>query len=171
MTPARSSRFAFGVAAALAVAVLSGSVLAACGDDDGGTTATSTTVAGALTIDGAWARTSPAIVSAGAVYLELTNASDVDDALVGVAVDATVAARAELHETKMSGSDGMMSMSPVDEIAVPAGVTVALEPGGYHVMLLDLTAALETGTTIEITLTFERAGTQVVEAEVRDVEP
>jgi hypothetical protein len=45
---------------------------------------------------------------------------------------------------------------------------VALEPGGYHIMLLDLVAPLEAGTTLEVTLTFEESGEQVVTADVRD---
>jgi copper(I)-binding protein len=68
--------------------------------------------------------------------------------------------------TAMGG--GMMTMRPVERIDVPAGETVALEPGGYHVMLLDLAAPLEVGATVEVTLTFESAGTQVVTADVRD---
>jgi copper(I)-binding protein len=67
--------------------------------------------------------------------------------------------------------DGMMGMREVEEIPVPAGETVALEPGGYHVMLIDLAAPLEVGTTFELTLEFAKAGTIVVEAEVRDEAP
>ena len=196
---------------AAAAALAASASLAACGDDDDtastDTTAaeTSTTAAGTdeptsesdLSIDGAWARTSPAMTTAGAVYMEITNDGDADDALVDVAVDASVAARAELHETAVAeddategdddmGSDagngmggdddngpmgGMMTMQEVDEIPVPAGETAVLEPGGYHVMLLELAAPLEVGSTIEVTLTFETAGDVVVEAEVRDTAP
>jgi hypothetical protein len=48
---------------------------------------------------------------------------------------------------------------------------VALEPGGYHIMLLELAAPLEVGSTIDVTLTFEHAGQKVVSAEVRDTAP
>ena len=217
----RPSRLASGSAAVLLGA---GLLLAGCGDDDSASDDTTTTVAeattteapdttapsGELTIDGAWARTSPAMTTAGAAYLQITNGTDTDDALVGAAVDVSIAGTVELHETTMSteGSDttmggesgdmstttamatttamggsegdmttttgggtGMMSMSPVEEIPVPAGETVSLEPGGYHIMLLDLVAPLETGSTIELTLTFENAGEMVVEAEVRDTAP
>jgi copper(I)-binding protein len=68
----------------------------------------------------------------------------------------------------MGGTGGMMTMQPVDRVELPAGETVALEPGGYHIMLLDLAAPLEAGTTVTITLEFERAGAQTVDAEVRD---
>jgi copper(I)-binding protein len=66
---------------------------------------------------------------------------------------------------------GMMEMKPVDQIAVPAGGSVALEPGGFHIMLRDLVKPLEVGTTVELTLTFEKAGDKVVTADVRDTTP
>jgi copper(I)-binding protein len=165
------------VAAAVIAVLLAGGALAACGDDgETAVTGTSapaeqsdvtTTVPSAVSVTGAWARTSPAVASAGAAYLEISNAADADDALVDVSVDASVAARAELHETSM-GTGGMMAMNAVDEIAVPAGTTTVLEPGGYHIMLLELAAPLEDGSTIELTLTFREAGTLVTEAQVRD---
>ena len=170
--------------------------IAACGDDedeaDATTTSETTTTEAAVevAVDGAWARTSPAVATAGAVYAEITG-GDADDTLVGVSVDPGVAARAEIHETvaaegamggesegamgeetttTMAGT-GMMEMVPIDELPIPAGETVVLEPGGYHVMLLELAAPLEVGTTVEVTFTFASAGDVVVEAEVRDTAP
>lgn len=155
----------------LLAAGLVGALGAGCGD---GTDAT-------LEITGAWARTSPMNVDNGAAYLRLT--SPVDDTLLDVAVDAEVAMAAELHETVMSDAGmsddtattettmGGMTMQEIDSIALPAGQTVALEPGGYHVMLLGLSAPLETGATIELTLTLDKAGTVVVEVPVLDEAP
>lgn len=65
-------------------------------------------------------------------------------------------------------SSGEMAMRPIDSLELPAGEAVALEPGGYHIMLIDLVAPLEAGSTIDVTLTFEKAGEQVVTATVRD---
>jgi hypothetical protein len=73
--------------------------------------------------------------------------------------------------TSSTGAAPVMEMVPVDRIAVPTGGTVALEPGGYHIMLLELAAPLEVGSTIDVTLTFEEAGQKVVSAEVRDTAP
>ena len=64
-----------------------------------------------------------------------------------------------------------MSMREVGEIALPAGTTVNLEPGGYHIMLLDLARPLSVGDKFDVTLTFETAGEQVVEVEVREEAP
>ena len=94
-------------------------VLAACGDDteeaaDTTAAATATTAGGettaAITIDGAWARTSPMMASAGAAYMTIT--SPTDDALIGASVDPSVAGVVELHETRMvEGDAGGMDMT------------------------------------------------------------
>jgi hypothetical protein len=63
---------------------------------------------------------------------------------------------------------GMMSMKQVDAVPVPAGETVELKPGGYHVMLIGLTKDLSAGDTLDVTLTFEPGGTVDVSAEVRE---
>lgn len=83
----------------------------------------------------------------------------------------TTTAMGETEPESMTGSEGDMGgpmvMREVDEIPVPAGETVELKPGGYHVMLLELVAPLEEGSEVELTLTFEKAGEQTVTAEVR----
>lgn len=154
--------------------VATATLLAGCGGDGAG-----------IAVTDAWARTSPSMTSAGAAYMVITNDGEVDDALVGAAVDSSVAATVEIHETVAMGSDttmggmgsdttmggGMMTMQPVERIDLPAGGSATLEPGGYHLMLLDLAEPLESGETISITLTFEQGGEQVVEAEVRDSAP
>lgn len=65
------------------------------------------------------------------------------------------------------GDMGMMSMRPVSSIELPAGKTVKLEPGGYHIMLIGLVNPLEEGKSIEVTLTFENAPKQTLTAPVR----
>lgn len=163
------------------VALAATALVAGCGGDGG-----------AIEVSDAWARTSPSMASAGAAYMEITNTGDGDDALIGAAVDPGIAATVEIHETVTMESDGggmgsdttmggmgtdttmgggMMTMQPVERIDIPAGGSVSLEPGGYHVMFLDLAAPFEAGDSIEITLTFENAGEQVVTAEVRDTNP
>lgn len=98
----------------------------------------------------------------GAVYMTLTNESDADDRLVGASTD--VAASVELHETQMEG--GSMAMQQVDGIAIPAGGEAVLEPGGLHVMLIDVDQGLAEGDTVDLTLSFENAGDQQVTADV-----
>lgn len=98
----------------------------------------------------------------GAAYMTLTNDGDTDDQLVGVTSD--VAEAVELHQSAMQ--DGSMSMQQVDGIDLPAGGAAVLEPGGFHVMLVGVTAELAEGDTVDLALEFANAGGQTVRAEV-----
>jgi copper(I)-binding protein len=60
-----------------------------------------------------------------------------------------------------------MAMRPIPRLPVPAGGSVEMKPGGYHVMLLGLTRDLKLGDTVDVTLTFEQAGVMTIEAPVR----
>lgn len=157
------------VLASIAAALLSVGI-AACGDD-GASDGTGSEV----TVDGAWARTSPNMVSRGAVYMEID--PSVDDRLVGVAVDPSIAAVAEIHETVMSNPTSMpmdpaeMMMRPIMSLDVPADGGVQLKPGGYHIMLIDLVEPLVTGRTFDVTLTFDVSGDLVVPVTVSDEAP
>jgi periplasmic copper chaperone A len=118
---------------------------------------------GDLTIDGAWSRTSPMVERAGAAYLRIRNGGQADDALVAAASD--VAGSVELHETTEDDS-GMMTMVPVESVPIPAGGQAVLEPGGYHIMLVDLVAPLEEGATFDLELTFQSGLTATVPVQV-----
>lgn len=106
-----------------------------------------------------------AAIPNGAVFMQLVNQGSVDDSLIGVKTD--VANAAELHESKMD-ANGVMSMSPVASIPVPAGGSVTLEPGGLHVMLIGLKRDMAVGDKFNLTLDFEKSGSRTVEVEVRD---
>lgn len=62
----------------------------------------------------------------------------------------------------------MMGMREIEALDIPAGETVSLAPGGYHLMLLDLAADLEPGQEFDLTLEFERAGERTVTVTVRE---
>jgi copper(I)-binding protein len=133
-------------------------VMAACGA--GSTPASG---GGFITVSGAWVRPAPKDGTTAA-YLQIVNGRLSDDVLVGVSTDA--AERASLHETS-TDAQGMTGMQPVDGITIPAGQTVQLEPGGYHIMLEHLTDGLSNGSTIRLVLTFEQSGPLNVTAQVR----
>lgn len=167
-------------------------LVAGCSDDgestNGTTDAPADSETSSIQIDGAWARTSPMNAANGAAYMDITNSGDGDDALVGVSLSSDIADRAELHETRavdagdsmmgddngsgdmMGGDDSapMMEMVEVDSIPLPAGDTVSLEPGGLHIMIMELLNGLEDGSEIELTLSFEVADDMVVTATVGD---
>ena len=121
---------------------------------------------GSVTVVKPWARTSPMEASMGAVYMRLRNRAGVANALVGASVPASVAREVQLHQTTM-GPGGTMQMSEVPEIMLPAQSTTKLEPGGYHIMLMDLATPLKTGTRIRVTLKFKDGSTKTVQAVVR----
>ncbi len=118
---------------------------------------------GDLAIDGMWTRATAPRAPNGGAFLTIRNAGAQDDRLVSVSTPA--AARAELHSHTMA--DGMMRMRPVEGgIAVPAGGSAELQPGGLHVMMMGLKAPLVQGTSIPVTLTFEKAGTATIDVPV-----
>jgi copper(I)-binding protein len=170
----------------LAMLAIGPLALAACGGDD------------PITIEGQWARTSPAMASMGAAYMDIVSSEG--DQLVGVSVPASIAARAEIHEMvpaemamgdsmDMGGSEddmdhsmgdsmddgemdmGAMVMQQIMALDLPAGETVNLEPGGYHVMLIDLAEPLVEGESFEVTLDFAEAEDLTVEVVVRTEAP
>lgn len=101
-----------------------------------------------------------------AVYLTLTNRGAAADRLVAVRTDA--ASIVEIHETQMEND--VMRMRPLENgLEIPAGERVMLEPGGYHIMLLDLPRDLLPGEAIALTLVFESGVEMVIAAPVREL--
>jgi hypothetical protein len=101
---------------------------------------------------------------AGAAYLVIRNPTGVDDALIGASSPA--ATMVELHESSADAS-GMMAMHPVERVAIPAGGSAELKPGGLHLMLVGLTEPLVVGSKIDLTLKFQTAAPITVQAEVK----
>ena len=125
------------------------------------------TAGGGIVVEDAWARaaTRPSEGSGGtsAVYLLLRNQGDEQDQLIGATSDA--AAATEVHRTLIE--DGVMRMRPAGPVEVPAGRTMTLQPGGLHVMLIELQRELGGRERLSVTLQFERAGELPVDAEIR----
>lgn len=147
--------------------------------------------AGDLVVREAWVR--PAVLEGGngAAYMLIENTGTTDDQLIGAS--ASFAEAVEVHETfvvdeddmagdmegmehdmdhdmdhGMEGMGDMMGMRQIPQLVIPAGETVALEVGGYHVMLIGIADPLEPGEMVEVTLVFENAGEVVIPAEVRE---
>jgi periplasmic copper chaperone A len=147
--------------------VLTLPLLTACASLERGVQAESDAVASStLTIQDVWARSEGAGHNSAA-YLQITNNTDQDDRLLGA--ESTIAGSTEIHA--VVSHDNVMKMEEVDEITIPAGETISLEPGGYHVMFFDLRQDLEVAEEIEFTLIFERAGEVTVTAEIREHTP
>jgi len=111
---------------------------------------------GDITIDHPWARPTVALRQPAAAYFTLRNDGDTPDRLIA-AEPLEFAESAELH-THIN-DDGIMRMRPAaDGVVIPAGETVAFEPGGLHVMLFGLAAPLAEGELHRLRLIFEDAG-------------
>ena len=107
-----------------------------------------------IKVETAWARASAGESKTGAAYLTLHNMGTQPDRLVAVATP--VAGKTEMHNHIMVGN--VAQMRPVDAIEVSPGSPTVLQPGGLHLMLLDLKAPLKAGQSFPVTLTFEKAG-------------
>ena len=105
-----------------------------------------------VSVQSAWARATVQGQKATGAFMTLTSKSDTR--LVGVST--SVAGVAEVHEMKMDNNVMQMRALP-DGLALPAGKAVALQPGGFHVMLMDLKLPLQKDTIIPMTLRFKDA--------------
>jgi periplasmic copper chaperone A len=109
-----------------------------------------------VNVEQPWARATPAGATTGAVYMTLANKSDTADRLTAASSD--VASKVQIHE--MAVVNGIMKMRQLaNGLAIPAGGSVTLKPGGYHVMLIALKKRLIAGQTLPLRLTFAKAGT------------
>lgn len=101
-----------------------------------------------VTVENAWSR--PAVAgSTGVGFMVLANGGAKADALIGAVSPA--ARRIEIHRSSME--HGVAMMAPVARVPLAPGAAVAFAPGGYHLMLLDLTRPLKVGDTVPVTLT------------------
>ena len=105
-----------------------------------------------ISVHNAWVRATVQGQKATGAFMTLT--SKTDTRLVGVST--SVAGVAEVHEMKMDNNVMQMRALP-DGLALPAGKAVALQPGGFHVMLMDLKLPLQKDTTSPLTMRFKDA--------------
>lgn len=105
-----------------------------------------------ISVTDAWARTTVPGQKISGGYFQVT--SDADARLIGVSSAAVP--RVEMHEMKMDGD--VMRMREVKAIELPKGKTVSLEPGGFHLMLMNLKKPIAAGDLIPVTLVVESGG-------------
>jgi len=105
-----------------------------------------------VTVTDAWARATVQGQKATGAFMKITAKDNAK--LVGVS--SPVAGVAEVHEMKMDKDVMKMAALP-NGLDLPAGKAVELNPGGYHVMLMDLKAPLSKDSTIPLTLTVQDA--------------
>jgi copper(I)-binding protein len=103
------------------------------------------------TVTDPWVRGTVATQKATGMFVQLTSAQGGKL----VAGSSPVAGRVEIHE--MAVVDGVMRMREISALDLPAGKTVELKPGGFHVMLMDLKQPMKAGDIVPVTLVIEGA--------------
>jgi len=116
-----------------------------------------------LVVSDLWIRATPPGARTAAAYLSISNCGDIDRVLE---VRSERARRVEIHSTQEQS--GMMRMSRLDSLTVPADSDLQLGPGGYHLMLVEISDTFAPGDSVLMTLIFEKAGTIDVNFTVRD---
>jgi copper(I)-binding protein len=149
--------------AALAVAAFALAGLSACSATEPRTGAADASAPTCpLSVSDGWVKAADDGMTAA--FGTLTNAGAAEVRLRAAATSA--AARVELHEVVSEG--GAMVMRQVaGGLAVPAGGTLALEPGGNHLMLMGLTEPVRPGDEVTLTLTCEGGGTATMTAQAK----
>jgi len=107
-----------------------------------------------VTIQEAWVRGTVPSQKASGAFMQLSSTKN----LRLVAASSPVAGVVEIHEMVMA--QDVMKMRQIPGLDLVPGQVLALKPGGYHVMLMDLKTQLKGGDTVPLTLTFEDPQTQ-----------
>ncbi len=108
-----------------------------------------------ISVSDPYARASSPAARVGAAFMVISNSDNEDDRLISVVSEA--AKRIELHTHIMT--DGIAKMMEVEGgFVVPAGGEVLLQRGGFHVMMMGLTAPFIQGESVTLIMTFEKAG-------------
>jgi copper(I)-binding protein len=115
-----------------------------------------------IVIHGAWARPTPPGVSIGALYLSIRNNGARPDVLESL--DTPLADRVEIHQSTTVA--GVVQMRAQSTISLPPHSTVAISPGGLHLMLLGLKAPLVVGSIVPLNLHLREAGMLAIEVRV-----
>jgi periplasmic copper chaperone A len=119
--------------------------------------------AGSIHVEHPWSRVVPKGANVAVGYLEIKNTGTAPDRLIGGSSE--IAGRLEIHEMSMNG--GVMTMRPLEGgIEIAPGKSIKLEPGGNHLMFLDLKTPPVKGKFFRVMLVFEKAGKIDVEFDV-----
>ena len=117
-----------------------------------------------LKVEQPWARASLAGVRNGIVYGRFVEDSAATIELVGASTP--VADHVEFHKHSMNA--GVMTMRQLDRIELPPGQAVVLQPGGMHLMLIDLKQPLKAGESFPLTLKFADGESLTIAVSVLD---
>ncbi|WP_051062619.1 copper chaperone PCu(A)C [Ilumatobacter nonamiensis] len=164
----RNSNLPHRALALVAVATLG---FAACGSDDASSDdteqSTDAVEADGVTMTDAWSRQPAEGQTTAAVYGVLTN--DTDETVTAISATSSATDNVELHEVLMGDDDQMTMQEKEGGYEIAAGESLTFEPGGAHIMLLDIDAASYPDP-VDITLTFDNDTSVEFTAEVRAID-
>lgn len=124
------------------------------------------TAASRIAVERGWSRETAPGQDAGGAFMTIVNSGGAGDRLLG----GTTPAAEDVQIHTVDTADGVMRMRQLsDGLEIPAGGTVTLAPGGYHIMLTGLRRPLSQGETVPLTLEFEKAGPIDVELAVQPI--
>jgi periplasmic copper chaperone A len=156
MTMLLHTRRGLGGAVAAIVAALAVTVASGCGTDDAPASEATPTPSGTATfvVRDPWVKAADSGMTAAFAILHNQGASDV----TVVSATSDVSDVVEIHEMTMQNGEMVMQQKP-DGITVPAGAEHVLEPGGDHLMLMNLSRPVQPGDEVTFTLTLNDGAT------------
>ncbi|RVU84051.1 copper chaperone PCu(A)C [Leucothrix sargassi] len=122
---------------------------------------------GDLKVDHPYTRSTPPMAPVGGGFMTITNSGDKDDTLISGT--AAFSESVEIHEMIMNGKGVMRMQQLSDGLTIPAGESVELKPGGYHIMFIGLSEQMIPDESHKGTLTFKHAGEVEVTFTVKDI--
>lgn len=135
------------------------SMLSAC---DQAATTPATVKTGALQYEDAWIREAPPGMQMMAGYVTIQNNGDKDAVILSAASEAFM--DIEMHKTEVT--DSTARMIEQENLPIPAGGSLELSPGGYHLMLMMPSTPLKVGDKVKLDFSLEGGSTDNVEFEV-----
>ncbi|WP_448630431.1 copper chaperone PCu(A)C [Cellulomonas soli] len=142
--------------------------LAGCGSstspDAPATTSPARTAAESITVEDAWVKAAESGMSAA--FGQIQNTGDADVSVV--AVESPASPMVQLHETVENENGEMVMREKEGGFTIPAGGELTLEPGGSHIMLMDLVEPVVAGDEVTFTLTFSDDSTLDFTAPAKD---
>jgi len=121
------------------------------------------TEAAGIEIDDAWIAEAPPVSTVNAAYMKIVNTTPADIRIVSMRCENY--SSTAFHRTV--STDGIARMVHLEELTVPAGSTLALEPGDYHVMLFNPQHALHSGDTSQCTLELDDGRSLAIRLDVK----
>ncbi len=124
-------------------------------------------VADKVSVSDPYVRAVPPVVKTSAAFMQIRSEDSIERFVVDAQSPAVGAVELHMHEH----DDGVMRMRRIPHFHLPPTETIALEPGGLHIMLFDLKQPLTAGDSVPITLIFDDGSRKSIDAPVRAVTP